>query len=56
VKEEFAGRNGIIKPCAIFGDTPDESILINNITFLMRFLRVIAVVGKGDYPFHPVHV
>ena len=27
---------GIVKPCGIFGDTPDESILINNICYLIR--------------------
>lgn len=56
VKQEFAGRFGIIKPCAIFGETPRESILINNLAYLMRTFPVFAIVGDGKYPLHPVHV
>ena len=50
------GRFSVIKPCAVFGSTPQESILINNLAFLLRTFPVFAVVGDGKYPFHPVHV
>ena len=45
-----------MKPCTIFGDTPDESIIINNIAYLLRTFPVLAIVGDGKYPLHPVHV
>jgi len=56
VKDRFAGRFGVVKPCAIFGATPRESILVNNLAYLMRTFPVLAVVGDGRYPLHPVHV
>lgn len=56
VKEQFKERHGIIKPCAIFGETPAESILMNNLAYLIRTFPVFAVVGDGKYPLHPVHV
>ena len=56
VKQEFAGRFGVVKPCTIFGDTPDESIIINNIAYLLKTFPVLAIVGDGKYPLHPVHV
>ena len=45
-----------MKPCTIFGDTPDESIIINNIAYLLKTFPVLAIVGDGKYPLHPVHV
>jgi len=36
VKDVFKGRHGVVKPCGIFGDTPNESILCNNIAYLLR--------------------
>jgi hypothetical protein len=56
VKDVFKGRHGVVKPCGIFGDTPNESILCNNIAYLLRTFPVMMVVGDGKYPFHPVHV
>jgi len=56
VKDKFAGRYGIVKPCTIFGDTPEESIVVNNLAYLLRTFPVMAVVGDGRYPLHPVHV
>jgi len=56
VKETFPLRHGIIKPCTIFGDTPDESIVVNNLAYLLRTFPAMAVVGDGRYPLHPVHV
>ena len=56
VKEQFPGSYGIVKPCTIFGDTPEESIVINNIAYLLRTFPVMAIVGDGKYPLHPVHV
>ena len=56
VKEQFEGCYGIIKPCTIFGDTPQESIVINNLAYLIRTFPMMAIVGNGKYPLHPVHV
>ena len=56
VKHQFKGNFGIIKPCAIFGDTPSESIVINNLAYLLRTFPMMPIVGDGRYPFHPVHV
>lgn len=56
VKRVFPGKHGIVKPCTIFGDTPNESIVINNIAYLLRTFPVFAIVGDGKYPLHPVHV
>jgi len=56
VKEQFKNKHGIIKPCTIFGDTAQESIVINNICYLLRTFPVMAIVGDGKYPYHPVHV
>ena len=39
-----------MKPCAIFGDTPEESILMNNLAFVLRKIPVFAVPLKGDNP------
>lgn len=56
MKRQFAGRHGIIKPCAIFGESPGESIIINNLAYLLRTFPVMPIVGDGKYPLHPVHV
>ena len=45
-----------MKPCTIFGDTAEESIVINNLAYLLRTFPVLAIVGDGQYPYHPVHV
>jgi len=48
---------GFVKPCCIFGDTPDESIVINNISYFMRTFPVFPVSGDASsYHLQPVHV
>ena len=38
---------GFAKPCAIFGDTPGESILFNNLAYILRRAPVFAIPGHG---------
>ena len=48
---------GIVKPCAIFGDTPQESIVVNNICYFMRLFPVFTMPGDiSKYHLQPVHV
>ena len=46
----------IARPCGIFGDTPEESILMNNAAWVLRRAPVFLVAGAGDHVFQPVHV
>lgn len=46
----------IVRPCGIFGDTPGESILINNAAWVMRRTPLFLVAGGGGEIFQPVHV
>lgn len=46
---------GIVKPCAIFGRTPQESILVNNIAYLVRKFPLYPVPGNGNYHLQFVH-
>lgn len=45
-----------MKPCAIFGRTPNESILINNIAYLIRRFPIYPLPGDGKYILQFVHV
>jgi len=48
---------GFVRPCAIFGDTPYESMLINNIAYLVRKMPIMMFPYSPDrYYFQPVHV
>jgi nucleoside-diphosphate-sugar epimerase len=47
---------GIVKPCAIFGRTANESIMLNNTAYLIRRFPVFPLPGDGNYIFHFVHV
>lgn len=47
---------GIVKPCAIFGRTAGESIMLNNIAYLIKRFPVFPLPGDGNYIFHFVHV
>ena len=40
---------GIAKPCVIYGDNPEESILINNLAYLLRKFPVFLIPEKGEY-------
>jgi nucleoside-diphosphate-sugar epimerase len=46
---------GIVKPCAIFGRTPEESILINNMAYLIKKFPFFPLPGDGNYHFQFVH-
>lgn len=46
----------ILRPAVLFGETPEESILVNNIAWTLRHLPVVGYFGKGDYRLQPIHV
>jgi len=45
--------HAILRPAVLFGE---ESILINNIAWLLRKLPVFGVFGDGNYRLQPIHV
>jgi NADH dehydrogenase len=45
--------HGIARPSILFGG---DSVLLNNIAWLLRRLPVFAVGGRGDYRVRPIHV
>ena len=44
------------RPAVLFGPRPEDSILINNIAWMLRRLPVIGCFGSGDYRLQPIHV
>lgn len=48
--------HSILRPAILFGETPAESILINNMAWSLRHLPAVAVFGWGDYGLQPIHV
>ena len=49
--------HSILRPAVLFGDTPQESILINNMAWSLRHLPCVGTFGSGaDYFLQPVHV
>jgi len=46
----------IARPCGIFGDTPNESILMNNAAWVLRRSPVMLLAGDGSHRFQPIHV
>ncbi len=46
----------ILRPAVLFGATPGEDVLINNIAWLLRRLPLFGVMGDGSYRLQPVHV
>lgn len=46
----------IVRPCGIFGDSPAESILMNNAAYVMRRTPLFLLAGDGESRFQPVHV
>lgn len=46
----------IVRPCGIFGDTAEESILMNNAAWLLRRTPLFLVPGDGRSRFQPIHV
>ncbi len=48
--------HSILRPAILFGDTPAESILINNMAWSLRHLPAVATFGMGTYRMQPIHV
>eukprot|EP00445_Apocalathium_hangoei_P009304 CAMPEP_0203889628 /NCGR_PEP_ID=MMETSP0359-20131031/33172_1 /ASSEMBLY_ACC=CAM_ASM_000338 /TAXON_ID=268821 /ORGANISM="Scrippsiella Hangoei, Strain SHTV-5" /LENGTH=326 /DNA_ID=CAMNT_0050811085 /DNA_START=56 /DNA_END=1036 /DNA_ORIENTATION=+ len=46
----------IARPCGIFGDTPGESILMNNAAWVLRRSPLFLLAGDGSHRFQPIHV
>mmetsp|Transcript_3137 Transcript_3137/g.8182 ORF Transcript_3137/g.8182 Transcript_3137/m.8182 type:complete len:184 (-) Transcript_3137:103-654(-) len=46
----------LIKPCGIFGDSPQESILFNNAAFVLRRTPFFLLPRDGQACFQPIHV
>lgn len=46
----------IVRPCGIFGDTPEESILLNNASWVLRRVPLFLTAGDGSHRFQPIHV
>eukprot|EP00928_Gymnodinium_smaydae_P074159 TRINITY_DN57223_c0_g1_i1.p1 TRINITY_DN57223_c0_g1~~TRINITY_DN57223_c0_g1_i1.p1 ORF type:complete len:337 (-),score=32.87 TRINITY_DN57223_c0_g1_i1:48-1058(-) len=57
---ELSARTGVryavARPCGIFGDTADESILMNNAAWVLRRTPLFLLAGDGSHRFQPVHV
>ena len=43
----------IVRPAILFGD---DGVLLNNIAWLLRWLPVFAIGGRGDYRIRGIHV
>lgn len=49
--------HSILRPAVLFGDTPQESILVNNMAWSLRHLPCVGTFGSGtDYFLQPIHV
>ncbi len=48
--------HSVLRPAILFGNTPAESILINNMAWCLRHLPAVATFGRGDYSLQPIHV
>ena len=48
--------HSILRPAILFGNTPAESILINNMAWSLRHLPAVATFGRGQYRMQPIHV
>lgn len=48
--------HSILRPAVLFGETPAESILINNMAWSLRSLPAVATFGIGRYRLQPIHV
>lgn len=56
VAKEYNINYAVVKPCGIFGDTPDESILFNNAAYVMRRTPLFLLPEDGSSIFQPIHV
>lgn len=48
--------HSILRPAVLFGESPQESILINNMAWCLRHLPAVATFGWGNYQLQPLHV
>lgn len=48
--------HSILRPDILFGNTPTESILINNMAWGLRHLPAVSTFGRGNYRLQPIHV
>lgn len=48
--------HSVLRPAILFGDSPQESILINNMAWCLRHLPAVATFGRGEYQLQPIHV
>ena len=46
---------GILRSCAVFGQTAEESVLINNIAYLVRKLPMFPLPEEGYYDMQFIH-
>lgn len=58
--EEYLLRSGlpcsILRPAVLFGETPEESILMNNMAWSLRRFPFMGYFGSGKYRLQPIHV
>lgn len=58
--EEFLRKlpipSSILRPAVLFGETPEESILIGNMAWTLRHFPLVGVFGDGKYRLQPLHV
>ena len=48
--------HSILRPAILFGESPEESILINNMAWCLRRLPCVGTFGLGRYRLQPIHV
>lgn len=48
--------HSILRPAILFGATPQESILINNMAWCLRHFPCAVTFGMGHYRLQPIHV
>lgn len=46
----------VVRPCGIFGESPSESILMNNAAWVLRRTPLFLLAGTGEERFQPIHV
>ncbi len=46
----------VVRPTLIFGNGPEEALLLNNIAWFLRRFPVFGLPGSGDYPVQPVDI
>ena len=59
LEEALAGTgipHSILRPAILFGESPEESILINNMAWSLRRLPCVATFGMRRYSLQPIHV